>query len=70
MNSDYIQTIARNLAQLIAGLFVAKGALDKSNAELISAGVASVAVAVWGVWHQWKHRDIAAALTTKLTETK
>ncbi len=72
MNSDTIQSLVRNILQVVMGILVTKGWVDNDNTELVVGGGASIAVAAWGIAHQWKHKKALNAVlaTEPKPETK
>lgn len=69
MNSDTIQSLVRNILQVVMGILVTKGWVDNNNTELVVGGGSSIAVACWGIWHQWKHKQQLTAAQSQSTPT-
>jgi uncharacterized membrane protein len=50
-----IQTVVRNLLQLVCGSVLASGVASKDSLEAIVGGITSAIVLGWGIYHQKQH---------------
>lgn len=56
MDQNQIESLARGVGKLAAGALVAHGVIDAGMTEVVIGLAVSVALLIWGAWHQ-KRRD-------------
>jgi hypothetical protein len=50
--NDTLQTLIRSVLKIGSGYFIAKGYVDSSKAEVISAGLIALVGVIWGIAHR------------------
>lgn len=59
MNADIIQSVARAVLNVVAGILVAKGIATESAAEQLVGALATVSTLVWSMYHQNQLKNTA-----------